>query len=465
MEVRTRFAPSPTGSMHVGNARTAIFNWLYAKRHGGKFILRIEDTDLERSSKENEEKLLEDLQWLGITWDEGPFNQSQRLELYRQYAFKLVEEKKAFYCFCTDEKLEQDRAKALENKEHPHYVGTCKNLSLSQIQSNLEQKIPYTIRFKVDFKEITFEDKIKGLVRFLPDMFGDFVIIRSNNMPVYNFAVVVDDALMKITHIIRAEEHLSNTARQILLYKALGFNLPVFAHTALILAQDGSKLSKRHGATSVEEYKKKGYLPQGIFNYLTLLGWSSPNGEEKLNPQELSLVFDLDRIALSSAKFDEAKLNWLNGEYLKETPLEKVKPLAINYLKENYPLEQYSKNQIDEIISLSIRGVGYLEQVINEAEIFFKDDFTLPQEWQKPEIAHLGKRLLEEINKEETLDASFFSTLIKNLGKELGLKGKNLFMGSRLLTTGKEQGPDLFLTLALLGKDRLQKRLSSCLMF
>lgn len=459
MEVRTRFAPSPTGSMHVGNARTAIFNWLFAKRHGGKFILRIEDTDLDRSTRENEDKLIEDLKWLGLTWDEGPFRQSERMGIYREYAERLVTEKKAFYCFCTDEELEANRAKALEEKRHPHYAGTCRHLTPEQIQKNKEAQKPYSIRFLVNPAEISFTDQIKGPVSFPADMFGDFVIIRSNGMPVYNFAVVVDDALMKITHIIRAEEHLSNTARQILLYQALGFKTPLFAHTALILAQDGSKLSKRHGATSVEEYRKKGYLSEGIFNYLAVLGWSSPDGKEKMSREELSALFDTDRVSISSAKFDQAKLDWLNGEYLKEAPFEALKPLIQSYLEKVYPISEYQAAELDEIFKLSIRGAGYLEQCVAEAAIFFEAPQTLPEEWKKPEMAQLAARLLEETRKAENPDASFFNETLKNLGKELGLKGKNLFMGARMLATGKEHGPDLYLTLALLGKNRLEKRL------
>lgn len=459
MEIRTRFAPSPTGSMHVGNARTAVFNWLYAKRNNGKFILRIEDTDQERSTKENEAKLIEDLKWLGINWDEGPFRQSDRLEIYREYAEKLVKEKKACYCFCTDEELEKKREKAMEEKRHPHYDGTCFKLTEPEIQEKLAKKIPYSIRFKVNQRDVIFNDLIKGEVNIKENMFGDFVIIRSNGMPVYNFAVVIDDALMKITHIIRAEEHLSNTARQILLYEAFGFKAPLFAHTALILAQDGSKLSKRHGATSIDEYRRKGYLPEALFNYLSILGWTPPEeGKDKLSIRELCESFGVEKVAKSSAKFDMQKLNWLNGLYIKETGLAPLKEKLLGYLKEKYILSLYPEDQLNKMLELKLPALGYMEQIQEECAIFFEAPFKSDTPWNKEPYLTLLKRFNEELQKAENPDEKFYQETLKMLGKELKLKGKEIFMPIRIFITGQEHGSDLYITLALIGKQEILKR-------
>ncbi|HCL57368.1 MAG TPA: glutamate--tRNA ligase [Spirochaetia bacterium] len=471
MEVRTRFAPSPTGSMHVGNARTAIFNWLFARHHNGKFILRIEDTDLERSTRENEEKLIEDLKWLKIDWDEEPVRQSDRTKIYEEYALRLVKEKKAFFCFCTDEVLSSKREKMMAEKKAPHYDGSCSRLSDQEIEENLKKGVPYSIRFKVDQKDIIFQDLIKGEVNIKAGMFGDFVLIRSNKMPVYNFSVVVDDALMKITHVIRAEEHLSNTARQIILYQALGFPVPFFAHTALILADDGSKLSKRHGATSVEEYRKKGYLSDGLFNYLSILGWTPPEeGKDKLSRKELIQFFDTDRVAKSPAKFDLSKLNWLNGEYIKEIPFEELRPVLLSLMGQNYDLFFYNQDEIEKILLLGARSLSYLSQIIKEVELFFisPENISKPlslDEWKQEPHTALVKRFYEEVSKAETLNEEFFGTLLKNLGKELGAKGKNLFMPIRLFATGQEHGPDLNTVLTLLGKNKILKIIEQCLSF
>lgn len=465
MEVRTRFAPSPTGSMHVGNARTAIFSWLFAKHHGGKLVLRIEDTDKERSTKENEEKLLKDLSWLGVTWDEGPFRQSERMQLYKDYAEKLVEEGKAFYCFCTDEELDAKRELAEKEKRPPHYDGTCHNLSKEEIEANIKAGKTYTIRFKVEQKDTVFNDLIKGELTMKAGMFGDFVIVRSTGMPVYNFAVVVDDALMKITHIIRAEEHLSNTARQIMLYEAMSFDLPFFAHTALILAEDGSKLSKRHGATSVAEYRKKGYLAEGLFNYLSILGWTPPEeGKEKLSQNELTELFDIKRVSKSSGKFDIQKLNWLNSEYIKELDEETVYERCFPYLKEAYDLSIYSEQELRKIIGLCSGGLECFEQIVENASLFFNElTDDIPEAWSDDSFKELAKRLHEELSKVENADEEFFKTTLKAVGKELKLKGKNLFMPTRIFVSGQEHGPDLYPLMEVLGKDRILKRLSRCI--
>jgi len=456
--VVTRFAPSPTGSMHVGNARTAIFNYLFARHNNGKLILRIEDTDLERSTRENENKLLEDLKWLGVEWDEGPYRQSERINIYKNYAHKLVNEGKAFFCFCTDEELEEKRKRAEQEGRPPHYDGTCKRLTKDEIEERLKKGVSHTVRFKVKPGYIEFEDLIKGNIVMKEGMFGDFVILRSNGMPVYNFAVVVDDALMGVTHIIRAEEHLSNTARQILIYEALGFKTPYFSHTPLILAEDGSKLSKRHGATSVAEYREKGYLPDALFNYLALLGFTPESGREKISREEIIKEFDVKRISKSPSKFDINKLNWLNGEYIKDldknTLLERLK----TFLDEKF-FKDYSETDLDRILILSSGGISYFSQINDNVSIFFNDDFELPLEFidkYRKVIDYLKNRLLDydKVNKD------LWKNIIKEIGKEFSLKGKDLFMPIRIMTTGREHGPDIYEVLEILGKERILKRIS-----
>ena len=456
--VVTRFAPSPTGSMHVGNARTAIFNYLFARHNNGKLILRIEDTDLERSTRENENKLLEDLKWLGVEWDEGPYRQSERINIYKNYAHKLVNEGKAFFCFCTDEELEEKRKRAEQEGRPPHYDGTCKRLTKDEIEERLKKGVSHTVRFKVKPGYIEFEDLIKGNIVMKEGMFGDFVILRSNGMPVYNFAVVVDDALMGVTHIVRAEEHLSNTARQILIYEALGFKTPYFSHTPLILAEDGSKLSKRHGATSVAEYREKGYLPDALFNYLALLGFTPESGREKISREEIIKEFDVKRISKSPSKFDINKLNWLNGEYIKDldknTLLERLK----TFLDEKY-FKDYSETDLDRILILSSGGISYFSQINDNVSIFFNDDFELPLEFidkYRKVIDYLKNRLLDydKVNKD------LWKNIIKEIGKEFSLKGKDLFMPIRIMTTGREHGPDIYEVLEILGKERILKRIS-----
>lgn len=317
MSVRLRFAPSPTGYLHVGGARTALYNYLYAKKRKGTFVLRVEDTDLERSTEESMRLQFGDLHWLGLNWDEGlnpqsfqdegpyaPYRQSQRQEIYKEQALKLVQEGKAYHCFLTDEELEEQKKKAPKGA---HIVSPYRDMDLVESQKRLEAGEKSAIRLKTpkSTKTYTFQDIVRGEVSFPSDMVGDFILIRSNGMPVYNFCCAVDDALMKITHVLRAEEHLNNTLRQLMICEALGFSPPQFGHLSIILGEDKQKLSKRHGATSCYEYRQKGFLPEAVINYLALLGWSSPEGQEILSPQELVDQFSLDRFNPASAVFDE----------------------------------------------------------------------------------------------------------------------------------------------------------------
>ncbi|HHY80471.1 MAG TPA: glutamate--tRNA ligase, partial [Thermoanaerobacter sp.] len=352
-EVRVRFAPSPTGSLHIGGARTALFNWLFARHNGGKFILRVDDTDLQRSTEESMKGILEGLRWLGIDWDEGPIYQSQRIEEYRKFANKLLEEGKAYYCFCTKEELEEMRKQAEKEGRPPMYTGKCRNLTKEQIEEHLRQGRKPVIRLKVPQQGKTVvHDVIRGDVEFDNSTFDDFIIMKSDNMPTYNFATVVDDYQMGITHVIRAEELLSNTPKQILIYEALGVEIPQFAHVSMVLAPDRSKLSKRHGATSVQEFRDQGYLPEAIVNYITLLGWMPKDGEEIFDVSKSIKEFTLERVSKNPAVYDVQKLTWINGHYIRNYDLDKLTEAVIPFLKaKNLIREDFDYDYIKKIVS------------------------------------------------------------------------------------------------------------------
>ena len=317
MTVRVRFAPSPTGHLHVGGARTAIFNWLFARHHNGRFIVRVEDTDVARSTRQSEQMVLDDLRWLGMPWDEGPdiggpdapYRQSERVGHYSKVALELLSRGVAYRCYCTEEELEEKRKQAEKENRPPHYDLKC------WYNRREDNDSPFAIRFHVpEDGDVTINDLIRGEVTWKHESLGDFILVRSDGLPTYNFSVVVDDHEMEITHVIRAEEHLTNTHRQVLIYRALGWTVPEFAHVSLILGQDRTKLSKRHGATSVLAYADEGFLPEAMFNYLTLLGWSTPDGREIFSRQYAIEHFSLDRVNSAPAVFDQQKLEWLNGQ-------------------------------------------------------------------------------------------------------------------------------------------------------
>src|ERR687883_39637 len=338
--MRVRFAPSPTGRLHVGNARTALFNWLLARGHGGTFILRIEDTDVERSTRESEAAILRDLQWLGLDWDEGPdkggphgpYRQSERLHLYESYAMELLNADAAYFCFCTAAQLEAERQAALAAGRPARYAGTCRALPRDHAQARIDAGERPAIRFRIPAnRDVIFKDVVRGDVRFNTEVIGDPVIVRADGHPAYNFAVVIDDALMEVTHVIRGEDHISNTPRQILVYEALGFAAPAFAHLALVMGPDHSPLSKRHGATSVAEFRSKGYLPEALVNYLALIGWSPGHDEELLPIDELARRFSLDAVGKSAGVFDLEKLAWVNRHYIKLADPRRLAELAVPF--------------------------------------------------------------------------------------------------------------------------------------
>ncbi|MBF0408566.1 MAG: glutamate--tRNA ligase [Candidatus Riflebacteria bacterium] len=471
--VRVRFAPSPTGYLHVGGARTALFNWLFAKRHGGSFILRIEDTDLDRSTAEAETGLLRDLEWLGLTWDEGPgiggphapYRQSERLDKYHGAAKLLLEKGSAYYCFCTEEELEKKRQEAESEHRSPHYDGTCLKLTPEEIQQRLAENRPKVVRVKVPNKDYILNDNIRGSVEFKADTLGDFIVLRSNGMPVYNFCVVVDDADMEITHVIRAEEHLPNTHRQMILYEALGKPVPVFAHVSLILGADKTKLSKRHGATSVGQYNDDGFLCDAMINYLAMLGWNEGTDQETYTRKELCEKFSLDRISKSPAVFDQAKLRWMNGNYIRALPADELERMITTRLVAAFPDEPRVKESefVKKFIALIHLHLATLNDAVKEATTIFSGfSGELDEEARlaisAPEIApYLAElaRLFAEVP--WTRDG--FNGAIKAAGKATGVKGKALYMPLRVKLTGTCHGPDLVGTLELIGQKEAIRRL------
>lgn len=462
-QVRVRFAPSPTGYLHVGGARTALFNYLYARSKGGKFIVRIEDTDLERSTKESEEAVLKDLSWLGLAWDEGPgvgghfgpYRQSERNDLYKQYANNLLQSGQVYRCFCTNQELEEMKEIAKAKQLPPVYSGKWATATDDQVQQELTKGTPFTYRFRVP-KEGTLKinDLIRGEVTWNLDTLGDFVVMRSNGQPVYNFCVTVDDATMAITHVIRAEEHLPNTLRQALIYKALGFPMPSFAHVSLILAPDRSKLSKRHGATSVGQFREMGYLPQAIVNYLALLGWSDGTNAEFFTLEQLVEKFSINRVNKSGAIFDSTKLRWMNGQHLKALPTEELIETIGEQWKSAGILNESEGLFIEDAFKLLEGGID----VITDAEKLLSDLLSYPfhatlsssegREVLEDGLSSVADSLLAAYDSGELVGAleegkSGWQKWVKAFGKSLKRKGKSLFMPLRVLLTGKLHGPDM----------------------
>ena len=476
MMTRVRFAPSPTGYLHVGGARTALFNWLFARHRGGTFILRFEDTDRARSADKYEKAIIEDLRYLGFNWDEGigvggkfrPYRQSERLPLYKEYAKRLLKEKKAYYCYCTEEELGKRRKEALEKGQTPRYDGRCRNLTEEQKKEYEGEGRKPAIRFRVPKRKVVVSDLVREEVTFGADALGDFIILRSDGVATFNFANIIDDMTMEITHVIRGEDHLSNTPRQILLYQALGAELPKFAHISMILGPDRARLSKRHGATAIAEYRKKGYLPEALVNYLALLGWYPPDGKEIKSIKELIKGFSLDDVSKSSAIFDNQKLAWMNGSYIRSTSLEKITDLAIPYLKEAGYLKgkiiPTKKKWLLKVIEATRTHLDYLAQIPEETEVFFAKEIKISKEVRKILKKESSKRVLSalrnKLKKVNEITNKNFKLLMRDLGKETGYKGKDLYLPIRIALTGKNRGPELYLILPILGKRECLKRLS-----
>ncbi len=463
---RVRFAPSPTGYLHVGGARTAIFNWLFARRMGGTFILRIEDTDAIRSTRNSENSLLEDLRWLGLDWDEGPgaggefapYRQSERASLYKDRADGMLEMGHAYPCFCTDDILGHKRRAALTEGRSPHYDGTCRSLSQSEIAEKRKTGAAEVVRFRVPDENVLFSDCVRGNIEMPASMVGDFVIMRSNGLPTYNFAAVVDDNLMRVTHVLRGEEHLPNTLRQIFLYRVFSAEPPVFGHLPLILGDDRSKLSKRHGAGSIAELRARGYLASAVINYLALLGWSHPSGREVLSPGELVSEFSLDRINKSAAIFDKKKLRWMNGMHIRALSVEGLLDLSETFFPAGLK-DAYDKKARLNIIELLRKKMELLSDVESFAPIFgdkvapgVEAAETLRQK-QSRKILEIFKRKLEALP--GAWSAELIKKAIKESGGESGLKGKQLYFPLRAAVTGEVHGPDLAGIIAVKGRNRV----------
>lgn len=480
---RLRFAPSPTGPLHIGGARSALFNYLLAKKNDGTFLVRMEDTDLERSSKESEENIKDSLRWLGMDWDEGidvggdygPYRQTERLDLYNAAVQKLLDEGKAYYCFCSEEALAKEKEEQLSRGEMPKYSGKCRELTKEQQQSLLDQGIKPVIRFRVPEGEtVVIDDEVRGKVSFETDGIGDFIIVKSDGIPVYNFAVVIDDHTMGITHVIRGEEHLSNTPRQIVLYDALGYEKPQFAHISLILGRDDAgkltKMSKRHGSTSVVAYKEQGFLPEAIVNFLALLGWA-PGGEEELfTLDELKKEFSLDRVAKSPAVFDLEKLKWINGMYIRKASGERLLSYGLPFLKkaglvkEDPSMEEmvWAMMTIDALKN-HISCFAELPEIIEKyrADVVYSPEVLESLKECKEDALIVLKTMKEKLEKNGNVTVDSYKKMLKEITKETGIKGRNLYHSLRVAKTGEEQGPDLDKLSIIIGRDLMLKRLNS----
>ena len=482
-KVRVRFAPSPTGYLHVGGARTALYNYLFAKHHGGEFILRIEDTDQARSTEEAMRMQISDLEWLGLTWNEGPhpktlkdegphgpYRQSQRLPIYQEHAERLLKNGKAYYCFLTDEEIEQQRAAATAAGRPPQVNSPYRDWSLQQALDHKAKGNQPVIRFKVqEKKDYVLKDLVRGDVTFPSDMVGDFVMLRSSGMPVYNFCCVVDDALMKITHVLRAEEHLSNTVRQMMLYEAFGYELPQFGHMSIILGPDKQKLSKRHGATSCNEYKNNGYLEAAMNNFVALLGWSSPKSQEILSMQELIEQFDTDRLNASPAVFDETKLLWVNATHLRALPNKELRARLEPFLKEaNIELKGDDK-WWDDLLNLAKTSMHTLKDGMDFFRFLSHSLPTVTPEGKEAMTWEQSKKVVGEWKTRVSAFGSRYMTeadflkIQDEIKDALNVKGKFLFQPIRVGVIGTPQGAELKHLVPLLSKEQLVERADAVL--
>ncbi|MEN6350590.1 MAG: glutamate--tRNA ligase [Syntrophomonas sp.] len=471
-KIKVRFAPSPTGPLHIGGARSALFNYLFAANQGGEMVLRIEDTDLERSKREYEEEIITSLRWLGIDWTEGvdiggenePYRQTERLSTYQEYAQRLLDAGQAYYCFCSEEELEAERQALLASGQMQKYSGKCRHLSSEEINARLQQGIKPAIRFQVPGRKLYIvDDLVRGRVSFESDDIGDFIIVKSDGIPTYNFAVVIDDVMMGISHVIRAEEHLSNTPRQLMIYDSLNLRRPEFAHISLILGTDRQKMSKRHGATSLIQYREMGYLPEALFNFLSLMGWSPEGETEILSPAEIKAAFTLDRVAKSPAVFDLDKLNWINQQYIKKLDSKELAVKLRPYLEDsvwNDKLRAVDKDRYELMVTAVRDHLVSLSDIKTEAEVFltglaYEDEARqlLSEEGVLPVLEAFRDGLTEELPADEV------KSYLKRLTKELKLKPKNVFMPLRCALSGRTHGPDLPCMISFWGREETLQRL------
>ena len=481
-KIRVRFAPSPTGMLHIGGARTALFNWLYARHYNGTFVLRIEDTDQVRSSEEAVNVILEGMKWLGLDWDEGPgkegeygpYYQMQRLHLYQKYAGQLLKNKKAYYCYCTREELAESREKQSKEKKSFKYNRHCLNLSEEDKKRYEAEGRKPVIRLKIPAREIVFNDLLRGEVTFDGGLLSDFVIMKSDGIPTYNYAVVIDDALMKITDVMRGDDHISNTPKQIVIYEALGFDVPKFAHIPMIMGEDHAKLSKRHGAASVMEYRKMGYVPEALINYIAHLGWSPGSNREIFSVEEIVKEFSLENLSKHAAVFSMEKLNWFNSEYLKKMPIDSLTKMLLPFLKEaNYIENEKSlspaKNEyIKEVLKLMHGRFKNFSQFIEFTDYFFVDKIDIePKAFQtvlnKDGVTEILTVLKEKLLTVERWDESNLETVVRSIASSLQIKAGKIIHPTRVSLTGKKIGPGLFELMVFLGKEKNIQRLEDAL--
>ncbi len=467
-DIRVRFAPSPTGELHVGSARTALFNFLFARACGGKFILRVDDTDQERSRPEYVDALFNSLHWLGLEWDEGPYYQSQRLPEYGREAARLLAEKKAYHCYCTPDELAAGRAEARKAGKPYLYPGRCRTLPPEEERAFQAEGRPQVVRLLTpDQGETVVVDEIRGEVRFDNSTLDDFIIVKSNGLPTYNFASVVDDEQMRISHVIRAEEHLSNTPRQQLCALLLGYRLPRYVHVPMILAPDRSKLSKRHGATAVEEFRVQGYLPEAILNYIALLGWS-PGEEEIIDLAEMIRTFSLDRINKTAAVYDVAKLTWMNGHYLREASLERIAGLAAPFFEAagllRAPLAGADLSYLERVVEAVRDRVKTLAELAEASAYFYRapesyDEKGEQKHFQKEGAAGLLRLAAERLRGLNPFSLESAESAYRALSEELGIPAARLIHPTRLALSGRTMGPGLFEIMVLLGREKTVRRL------
>ncbi|MDQ0340162.1 nondiscriminating glutamyl-tRNA synthetase [Caldalkalibacillus uzonensis] len=481
-QVRVRYAPSPTGHLHIGNARTALFNYLFARHYQGQFVIRIEDTDQKRNVEGGEINQLNYLKWLGIDWDEsidkpgayGPYRQSERLDIYRQYAQMLMDQGLAYKCYCTEEELERERERMRAQGIMPRYSGKCRNLTAEEQQALEAEGRKPSIRFRVpENKTYTFNDMVKGPISFESSDFGDFVIVKKDGWPTYNFAVVVDDHLMEITHVLRGEDHISNTPRQMMIYEALGWEIPTFGHMTLIVNENRKKLSKRDETIIqfIEQYHELGYLPEALFNFITLLGWSPAGEEEIFSREEFIRMFDEKRLSKSPAVFDANKLAWMNNHYIKQLSADEVVELALPYLqKQGYLPQELTPEQhkwATQLILLYQEQMRYGAEITKLAALFFKEEITYDSEamtiLSEEQVPAVLQSFLAQVEQVDPFEADNIKQAIKAVQKETGAKGKKLFMPIRVACTGQAHGPDLTQSLTLLGRDKVRSRLREAL--
>ena len=473
-KVRVRIAPSPSGNLHIGTARTALFNYLFAKKTGGKYVLRIEDTDLDRSSEAYKQNIFDSLKALGLNWDEGPdvggnygpYKQSERFNIYPKFARMLIDKGYAYECFCSNEDLDEEHRIAEQKKIPYKYSRKCLNLTKEEKDALKAKGIVPSIRFKVEAKELIFNDLVKGELKFDTGLIGDFAIMKSNGTPTYNFAVVVDDMLMEITHVIRGEDHISNTPKQILIYEALGAKIPKFGHLGMILAPDRSKLSKRHGATAVSDFIKEGYLTDALLNFVALLGWAPSDGIEIKNVDEIAADFRINEVSSSNSIFEYEKLNWMNGQYIKKMDISKLTDLALPFLNK-YNTSKYSRKQLEHIIEVTREPITLLKDLEFDTQYFFEE----PNYVEVKDLleSNLSQEVLSKF-KEDIISYDFkneqdihdklaeFRTFFK---ENKGYKPKETMWAIRAALTGRTRGADMVAIIQILGKDEVLKRLNN----